>query len=208
MPLGRGIMNLEFAHRASRDDADGTDPFVTNGENRYLLGYEWEALRDFTVNLQYYGTQMHHHDRNAANLPGGVPERPEYRHTIAVGLPRLLLGQNLKLSWFSLYTPRNGDFYARPEVNYKIDDHWSLEIGANWFDNADNEPFSELGPFKYNSNIPAVLSAGRTRRRLARGGCRHRRRRRRRRPCPGMIRPPALCQATQAGTGENFTKWR
>lgn len=156
-PLGRGILNLEFAHWKSRDDPAGTDPFISNGENRYLLGYEWEALPDFTVNLQYYGTQMHHHGSYKANLPGGVPERPEYRHTITVGLTRLLLGQNLKLSWFSLYTPRNGDFYARPEVNYKIDDQWSLEIGANWFDNADDEPFAELGQFKYNSNVYGMV---------------------------------------------------
>jgi hypothetical protein len=156
-PVGRGILNLEFAHWASRDDADGTDPFISNGENRYLLGYEWEARRDFTVNLQYYATQMHDHGSYTANLPADVPERPAFRHTITVGLTRLLLGQKLRLSWFSLYTPRNGDFYARPEVNYQIDDQWSLEIGANWFDNANDEPFAELGQFKYNSNVYGMV---------------------------------------------------
>jgi hypothetical protein len=155
--LGPGVFNAELAYWDSRDDPDGTNPFVENGENRYLLGYEWEAVRNFTVGLQYYVEQMHHHDAYLANLPPDSPRRDEFRHVISTRLTALLLSQNLKLSWFSYYTPSNADLYVRPEVNYRIDDRWSIEVGANWFDNGDNELFADLGQFKFNSNVYGMI---------------------------------------------------
>jgi hypothetical protein len=156
-PMGPGVFNAEFAYWDSRDDPDGTNPFVDNGENRYLLGYEWEAARDFTVGLQYYVEQMHHHDAYLAGLPPGAPPRRENRHVVSMRLTALLLSQNLKLSWFSYYTPRNADLYVRPELNYRVDDHWSVEVGANWFDNGDNELDADLGQLTFNSNVYGMI---------------------------------------------------
>jgi hypothetical protein len=156
-PMGPGVFNAEFAYWKSRDDPDGTNPFIDNGENRYLLGYEWEAARDFTVGLQYYVEQMHDHGAYLASLPPGTSERHEFRHVISTRLTALLLSQNLKLGWFSYYSPRNGDFYARPELNYRIDDRWSVEVGANLFDNGDNELNADLGQLKFNSNVYGMI---------------------------------------------------
>lgn len=152
-PLGAGIFNLEVAHWQSKDDRDGDDPLVRNGENRYLLGYEWEAAADFTVGLQYYAEHMHDHGRYKATLPAGSIVKDEVHEIFTVRLTHFMLNQNLKLSWFSYYSPDNGDFYARPEVNYKIDDSWTVEAGGTWFEVQKNEPHAFFGQLKYNSNI-------------------------------------------------------
>jgi hypothetical protein len=76
---------------------------------------------------------------------------------ISTRLTALLLSQNLKLSWFSYYTPSNADLFIRPEVNYRIDDRWSIEAGANWFDNGDDELFADLGQLKFNSNFYGMI---------------------------------------------------
>lgn len=154
---GPGVFNAEFAYWESRDDPDGTNPFIENGENRYLLGYEWEAARDFTVGLQYYVEKMRDYDAYRANLPSGTPRRHETREVISLRLTALLLSQDLRLSWFSYYTPRNADLFIRPEVNYRIDDHWSVEVGANWFDNGDNDLDADLGQLKFNSNVYGMI---------------------------------------------------
>jgi hypothetical protein len=156
-PLGSGVFNAEVAYWDARDDRDGTNPLIENGENRYLLGYEWEAARNFTVGLQYYVEQMHDHDAYLASVPPGSPRRDEYRHVISTRLTALLLSQKLKLSWFSYYTPSNADLFIRPEVNYQIDDRWSIEAGANWFDNGDDELFADLGQLKFNSNVYGMI---------------------------------------------------
>lgn len=155
--LGPGIFNLEAAFWQSNDDRDGGDPFIKNGENRYLIGYEWEAWANFNVGLQYYSEHMHDYNNYLDNLPNGSVPMDEIRELYTLRMTYLMLGQNLKLSWFSYYAPDNGDTYVRPEVNYKIDDNWEVELGGTLFDVQDDEPNAFFGQFEYNSNMYLMI---------------------------------------------------
>jgi hypothetical protein len=42
-------------------------------------------------------------------------------------------------------------------VNYRIDDRWSIEVGANLFDNGDNDLDADLGQLKFNSNVYGMI---------------------------------------------------
>jgi hypothetical protein len=148
--ISKGIGNIEFAFYDSEDDHSGDDPFIRNGEFRFLVGYEQEVAKDFTVGVQYYLEYMMEHDDYRRTLPAGTPRADEDRHVFTVRLTKLLMSQNLKLSLFTFYSPSDTDVYLRPNIHYKIDDHWSAEIGGNVFIGEDDHTF--FGQFKKNTN--------------------------------------------------------
>jgi hypothetical protein len=157
-PVGPGIGNVEFGWYDSSDDRDGDDPLVRNGELRFLAGYEQELARDLTAGVQWYVEHMLDHDDYRGALPPGAPEADESRHVMTVRLTRLLMKQNLRLSLFTYWSPTDRDVYFRPKASYKIDDHWSAEVGGNVFAGEDEHTF--FGQFEKNNNIYAAVRWG------------------------------------------------
>ncbi len=154
-PIGKGIFNIEAGYYDSRQDAGGGDPFINNSEFRLLLGYEREIGKDFTASVQYY---LEHMMDYAAYRNARIPlieARDQDRHLFTVRLTKLLMNQNLVLSWFGYYSPSDGDAYLRPNAQYKINDHWTVEGGANIFLGESDASF--FGQFEYNSNVYAAV---------------------------------------------------
>ena len=152
-PFGPGIISLETAYWKSKDDPDGDNPLITNGETRVLAGYEWEAAKNFTVNLQYYAEHMRDYNNYVANQPVGAVVRDDVRRMITLRMTAFLLSQNLRLSWFNYYMPDGGDFYINPLANYQVTDDWTVEVGGTWFGSDDNEPYAPFGQFINNNNV-------------------------------------------------------
>ncbi|MCJ7602371.1 MAG: hypothetical protein MUO63_12855 [Desulfobulbaceae bacterium] len=150
-----GIANVEAGYYDSRQDQGGDDPMIRNSEIRFLAGFERELARDFTGALQYYVEWMEDYDAYMRSLPANAPARDEYRHLMTLRLTRLLMNQNLALSFFAYYSPSDKDCYLRPKVRYKIDDHWAIEAGGNFFYGSDN--FTFFGQFQDNTNAYASL---------------------------------------------------
>jgi len=149
--VGKGIGSAEFGYCRSDDDTGGSDPLIQNSQLRWLLGYEQEVARDFTVGGQYYIEHMLDHAAYARTLPSGVQGTREDHHILTLRLTKLLLDQNLRLSLFTFYSPSDKDCYMRPVATYKIDDNQSVEAGANVFFGAYDYTF--LGQFERDSNI-------------------------------------------------------
>lgn len=159
--LGRGIANVEAAYYDSRDDRSGNAPVVNNSQMRFLAGYEQDLkriARDLTVGVQYYLEWTQDYGAYRRTLPAGMPPVDEYRHVYTLRVTKLLLNQNLELSLFTFYSPGDQDAYLRPLVSYKIDDHWSAEVGGNIFTGSDNHTF--FGQFENNTNVYAALRYG------------------------------------------------
>lgn len=154
----KGIGNLEFGWYDSRDDRDGTDPTVRNGEIRFLAGYEQELGTDFTAGIQYYLEHILDHGALVKTLPPGVAEPDEYRHLLTLRLTKLLLNQNLTLSLFTFYSPSDDDAYLRPKVRYKLTDSWLVETGGNVFFGSEDRTF--FAQFERNSNLYFALRYG------------------------------------------------
>ena len=150
--IWKGIGNIELGYYDSRDDRSGDNPFIRNSEFRLLLGYEQEIMKDFTVSFQYYLEHMMHYGAYRDSLwPIIMDRKDENRHVLTVRLTRLLMNQNLTLSLFAYYSPSDGDAYLRPKVNLRVDDHWTVEMGANVFFGTNDYTF--FGQFERNSNI-------------------------------------------------------
>jgi hypothetical protein len=147
----KGIGNVEMGYYDSRDDRSEKNPFIPNGQIRYLAGYEQELAKDFTVGVQYYLEQMLQYGAYKRTLPLGSKAADEFRHVITLRLTKLLMYQNLKLSLFTFYSPPDQDVYMRPNIHYKITDHWAAEVGANiFFDEKDHTFFAQ---FKSDTNV-------------------------------------------------------
>ncbi len=149
-PVFGGIGNLEIGYYDSRDDRHGDDPLIRNSEFRFLAGFEREVAQDFTGGFQYYLEWMSDYGAYRRTL-GGMPAKDEYRHVLTLRLTRLLMNQNLKLSFFTYYSPSDQDAYLRPKVHYKITDHWAVEAGGNIFLGEDDYTF--FGQFQDNTNV-------------------------------------------------------
>ena len=154
-PLWGGIGNLEAGHYDSLDDRDGDDPLIRNSETRFLIGYERELGRELTGSIQYYVELMSDYDTYEDNIPPGQAKKDELRQVLTLRLTKLLMNQNLKLSFFGYYSPTDIDGYLRPKVNYKLTDQWALEVGANIFFGNDDHTF--FGQFQDTTNAYASI---------------------------------------------------
>ncbi|CAH1188975.1 conserved hypothetical protein [Candidatus Nitrotoga sp. BS] len=157
-PLANGIGNIEVGYYDSRDDNNGNNPFVNNSEFRVLAGYEQEIVKNLTLGVQYYLEHLVDHNNYLRTLPVGSPARDENRHLLTTRLTLLTHSQNVTWSVFSYYSPSDADFYIRPKVNYRINDHWISELGGNLFGGKNVHTF--FGQFRDNSNIYLALRYG------------------------------------------------
>jgi len=160
-PLPRGIVRVEGAYYDSSQDRQGDRPFVRNSEVRLLAGYETdlpEIAPELNLDVQYYVELMCHYDEYVRSLPAGVPARDRGRHVVTIGLTKKLMNQNLTVGLFSYYSPTDGDAYLRPKVAYKIDDHWTVEVGGNVFFGRSRHTF--FAQFARDTNVYASVRYG------------------------------------------------
>lgn len=157
-PAGKGILSLEAGWYRSGDDLDGDDPLLPNSQARFLIGYEQELARNLTGAMQYYVEAMQEHDAYQASLPAGMKAADAYRQVLTLRLTKMMMAQNLRLSLFAYYSPTDRDAYLRPNVNYKVNDQWTVEAGGNVFLGEDRHTF--FGQFDRDTNIYAGVRFG------------------------------------------------
>ena len=150
-PLRQGIAHLEVSYYDSVDDRSGDDPLIANSQLRFLAGYEQELLPRFTVGLQYYLEWLAKHDRLLDNSLNPDAEPEEQRHTLTLRLGYRALQDKLNMSLFSFYSPSDKDSFLLPKINYRWNDNFSGELGANIFSGSDQHTF--LGQLQKNDNV-------------------------------------------------------
>ncbi len=152
-PLGKGIVNFEAGYNDSFESNSSTDPFIPNSESRFLIGYEQEIVKNFSIGLQYYIEWLHDYDQYvSSNQQIGSPSyRKEVRHLLTNRLTLMTHQQNVTWSLFTFFSPSDLDAYFRPNINYKVTDAWQVEAGANFF--VGKNDYSFFGQFALNNNV-------------------------------------------------------
>lgn len=140
-PFWSGLFSGEVAWYDSREDGDGDDPLVPNSQFRVLAGYEWEAITNLTVGLQYYVEATLDHDELLANSPAPETEPEKYRQVLTNRLTWRLARDKYTLSLFTFYSPTDNDFYLRPNITWRYSDRWQIVGGANLFGGDDAHTF-------------------------------------------------------------------
>ncbi len=154
-PLLGGLANFEAGYYDSREDRSGKDAMIRNSEWRLMAGFEHELGDDFNGGLQYYLEYIEDYNNYQRSQPPNSHDRDEFRHLLTLRLTKLLLQQNLTLSFFAFYSPSDSDCHLRPQISYKLTDNWLLTGGANLFFGRHDYTF--FGQFKDNSNAYAGL---------------------------------------------------
>ena len=150
-PAGPGLLNAEVSFYDSRDDRDGANPLIPNSQFRFLMGYEWEAVTNFTVGLQYYLEWTTDHDALIANSPTPEFEPDEYRHMITNRLTYRAERDKYTYSLFTFWSPSDKDVYLRPQFTYRHSDQWTLAAGGSIF--AGDEPQTFFSQLEDASNL-------------------------------------------------------
>ncbi|WP_154223109.1 hypothetical protein [Marinicella rhabdoformis] len=136
--LWGGLFNIEAAQHRALDDKLGKMPNVKNGQNRWLLGYEHELVKKLNWSTQYYVEQTH-----------DVTSRA-HREVWTQRLNYMTHQDKTTWSLFAFYSPTDEDSYLRPNIQYRHNDHWRFDVGANLFDDKRNNSF--FGQFEKSSN--------------------------------------------------------
>lgn len=148
-----GLVNAEVSYLNSVEDPSGLKPLVPNSQVRYLIGFEKELFGNFTMGLQWFSEQNLDYDAASASLRSDTaPQKlPAWHHTATLRLQYLTMNQKLSWSLFGFYSPDEKDFYLKPKLSYRHDDHWSFIIGANRF--SGSAISQQWGQFEKNSNV-------------------------------------------------------
>ena len=146
-----GVLSLEAGYYDSREDRKGADPMIPNSSTRFLIGYQRQLWEDFTVGLQYYGEYMHDYSEYKKNLPPGFPQERKLHELVTVRLMQFLIHQTLRLSFFSFWSPSDGDYLLNPEIKYNFTDHIWAAIGANIF--GGGKEWSQFGQLDRNDYV-------------------------------------------------------
>lgn len=146
-----GVLSLEAGYYDSRQDRQGTDPMIPNSQTRFLVGYQRQIWEDFTLGLQYYGEYMHDYAAYKNSLPAGFPQERRLHDLVTVRVTQFLLHQTMKLSFFSFWSPSDGDYLMNPEVKYNFSDHVWAAVGAMSF--GGGEKWSQFGQLDRNDNV-------------------------------------------------------
>ena len=155
--VGKGIGNIEVGYYDSRQDRGGDKVLINNSEFRLLIGYEQELATELTGGFQYYLEHMMDYDDYRDTLLFFMDARDQDRHLLTARLTKLLMNQDLTLSFFAFYSPSDGDAYLRPKATYKLNDTWTLEGGGNVFLGIAQHSF--FGQFEDNSSVFASIRA-------------------------------------------------
>ena len=154
--LAGGIASFEAGYYDSREDRDGTDPWVPNRQFRLLAGYEHEIVKNLTGSAQYYVEHMMNHNEYLATFPGAPgTQADENRHVVTLRLTQMLMNQNLTLGLFTYWSPSDQDGYLRPSAAYKLTDNWLIETRGNIFFGKNNDSF--FGQFANNNNVAMAV---------------------------------------------------
>ncbi len=146
-----GILSLEAGYYDSRQDRDGSDPVVPNSQTRFLVGYQRQLREDLTAAVQYYAEYMHRYGAYEGHLPAGLPKDRRLSQLVSLRLTQLLMHQTLRLSFFSFWSPSEGDYLINPEVRYSFTDSVWAAAGAVIF--GGGEAWSRFGQLDEDDNL-------------------------------------------------------
>ncbi|TWX51108.1 hypothetical protein [Colwellia hornerae] len=150
LPVAGGLFNAEYASYNSIEDNNGTNPFIANGQNRFLVGFESEVIKNLTASVQFYVEQTKHYQQFISHSATPATDVDENRQLLTFRLTYRTLQQKLIYSVFNFYSPTDNDGYLKPSIAYRYNDQWLFSAGANLF--WGNEKYTFFGQHQQNSN--------------------------------------------------------
>lgn len=150
--FGPGIANAEVGYYNSVDYDSDSPSQAPNSQTRLLFGYNWEAVTNLNVGLQYYIEWLQDFNELEKSWKRDKSRLPEeYRNVLTTRLTYSIWRDNLTGSLFTFYSPADEDYYLRPSLSYRASDYLTYTAGANLFGGEATHTF--YGQFEKDSNV-------------------------------------------------------
>jgi len=145
------IWATEWAYYDSSEDRDGSDPFIRNGENRFLLNLSRQFTNGLNLGLQYYSEYMHDFDAYQLSAPTAFSDKKRRNNYISLRIEKTYKNQRLQIGSFAFLGLANGEIYILPSISYKLSDYWLVDFGASLVSKQDAT--TNWGPFVKNNHV-------------------------------------------------------
>lgn len=152
-----GVVSGEVGYYDSREDPEGSDPWVPNSEIRFLVGYQRQLWPDVQLGLQYYAEWMQDHESYGAGLAPGAEPRDEVRQVATIRYTQQLAYQTWELSFFLFLGLSEADYLAIPQLGHKLTEELRVAVGANVFGGGPSDLFGALDA---NDNVYLAVRYG------------------------------------------------
>lgn len=151
--LSGGIFNIEVVSYNSVESKklNNNRSFTPHSQQRFLIGYETELMKNLTLNTQYYVEHTKNYSDLLALSPFPEQLKDKNRQLLTTRLTLSAMQQKLAFSLFNFYSPTDKDGYIKTSITYRQSDNWLYSVGANLF--WGKEDFSFFGQHQTNSNI-------------------------------------------------------
>ncbi|NVJ62506.1 MAG: hypothetical protein HWE27_19115 [Gammaproteobacteria bacterium] len=150
-PFFKGLLNVEIGQYKSVDDSNGDNPLLPNSQNRFLIGYEQELLKNLNGSIQYYVEKTSDYETMLANSFFPQQERNETYDLITLRLTHQAFQQKLTSSFFLFYSPEESDWHYRLKADYRMTDSWNLSAGIYRFNGKD--PYTFWSQLQNNDSV-------------------------------------------------------
>lgn len=157
--LGPGIISLETGRYDSKDDPDGTNPFIENSSQKTLLGYRMDLSANLAGGLQWFRETMQDHDAYLTGRGSGqsVEPREENRNTYTLRITLKFLQETLWINLFHYERPQDRDRFSKFDLSRRLSDSLVLTTGLNFFDGEAGYEDREFGMLRNDDNFFARL---------------------------------------------------
>ncbi|MBI5643565.1 MAG: hypothetical protein HY954_08850 [Deltaproteobacteria bacterium] len=149
-----GLIGLEAGYYDSLDDRSGADPLIPNSQTRFLLSYQRQIIEDLSVTVQYYTEYIHDYSEYERTI-GDFPKASRFRQLTSLRMTYLLMHQDMRLQWFSFWSPTDRDYFLNPEARYNFSDHVWAALGVNIF--GGEKDTTQFGSLDENDNMYAQV---------------------------------------------------
>jgi len=150
--VGPGIFSTEIGYYHSKEDKDGSNPFIENSYLKYLLGYRIDLSAKLAVGVQWYQERMMEYAAYEQSVMMNPYRKKRAHNTFTLRLTYKAQQETLWFNLFSYIRTEDKDSFTRIDITKRLDNHFSITAGVNIFTGKDHYEDREFGMVRNDDN--------------------------------------------------------
>jgi hypothetical protein len=152
--IGPGIFTFEYGYYDNKDvDSDPSHLMLEKSMHKYLVGYKIDFTGQLTVGAQVYGEYMTDYDLyktafDASSWASGLASKKENSLTYTLRIMYKMQQETLFFNLFTYYRPDDKDSFTNINLTKRLDNNFSVVVGASIFTGDDMYLNREFGMHK------------------------------------------------------------
>lgn len=151
--VGPGILTTEIGYYNSEEDKDGNNPLIENSMLKFLIGYRMDFSAHLAMGFQWYQELMMDYDAYEQSMMMNPFKKKRAHNTFTVRLTYKAQRETLWVNIFTYLRPDDKDTFTRLDITKRLDDHFSVTLGANVFTGKTHYEDREFGMLRHDDNV-------------------------------------------------------